>query len=149
MGRVTSLPQRESMEAPALGLISANAGALFVPYALSKGSLTTAIVAEGWQFAGLSSTQTALMIHVIESVSLLFMTLGLVSLYIRVDAKGFLATVSFRIAITGFALTILTHLGEHPLAPFTVPVLTGGTNWFLCGDYLSWLTLYAGLGCTE
>lgn len=133
------------LDSPAVGLASAIAGGLFIPYALSKGYLTSVITADGWQVASLTSEQTAQAFHVLEGVPLLIMAIGLVSLHARTPGLGSFADTGISLAVTGFALTILTHLGEHLLPPLTVPALTGGADWFMWGYYLSWLVLYAGL----
>lgn len=126
------------------GLLSAVAGAVFVPYAFSKGYLAGVIVATGWHLSGLTPVATAQLFHVLEAVPLAVMGFGLVSLDARTPARGGLADAGLAVALVGFGLTILTHLGEHLLAPLTVPGLTGGENWFMWGYYLSWLVVYGG-----
>ena len=133
--------------ASATYLASAVAGALFVPYALTKGHLTSVITTEGWHLPGLAPVGTAKLFHVAETIPMALVALGLLALHTRVSpstrdlsARGGLAT-----ALAGVGLTFLAHLGEHLLPPFTVPALTGGENLFMWGYYLSWLVLYAGL----
>lgn len=142
MYRATSLSVRKRVRWG--GLLGAIAGAVFVPYALSKGYLTSVIIGEGWHLAGLSSIQTAKLFHAFEAVPLALMVVGLISLHARTAVRGALAEAGISVALAGFMLTMLAHLGEHLLAPITVPALTGGENWFLWVYYLSWLTLYAG-----
>jgi hypothetical protein len=130
---------------PFVGLASAIAGFLFIPYALTKGYLTTVIIAESWQVASLTVLQTANLFHVLESVPLAFMALGLVSLDRRCSPQSWVAAVGETVAIAGFAATILTHLGEHLLPPLTVTGLLGGQNLYMWAYYGSWLLLYTGL----
>jgi hypothetical protein len=127
------------------GFLSAIAGALFVPYAFFKGRLSSVITAEGWHLFGLSPETSAQLFHAFEAVPLGLMMVGLVALHVRIGARGRLADAGVPVALVGFGLTVLTHMGEHLLASWTVPALTGGANWFLWGYYLSWLVLYAGL----
>ena len=127
------------------GLASAVGGATLVPYALTKGSVTTTIRAEGWAIAGLSPVATANLFHVAETIPVLCLVVGLLSLDHRVGPGGWLAPLGKATAVGGFAATIITHFGEHLLPPLTVPALTGGENWFMWGYYLSWLAVYGGL----
>lgn len=126
------------------GLLSAFGGGVLVPYALTKGHLSSRIVTAGWQLGGLSPVQTARLFHVMETVPLVLVAVGLLGLDARVGTKGLLADAGRSTVLVGFGLTVLTHLGEHLLPPLTVPALTGGANWFMWGYYLSWLVLYAG-----
>lgn len=127
-------------------MVSAIAAAVYVPYALTKGQLTTLILAESWHLFGMTPEQTALLVHIFETVPLVLIALGLVSLHVESAAYGRLVTAGLSVTLAGFALTIITHLGEHLLPPFVYPTLTGAANWFLLGYYLSWLTLFTGLG---
>lgn len=127
-----------------VGFLSALAGALFVPYALSKGALTSSIIAGGWQLPGLSPAGSANLVHVLEGLPVLVMMAGVMALNARIDVQGRPSSAGIAAILTGFALTIVTHFGEHLLAPMTVPWLTGGENWFMWGYYLSWLVVYAG-----
>lgn len=128
-----------------VGLSSAIAGALFIPYALTKGHLSSLIVLEGWRLGPLSPVQTSQLFHVIEAVPLLVMLLGFVFIHSLTVTPSRFADVGLVVTVAGFGLTILTHLGEHLLAPFTVPALTGGDNWFMLAYYLSWAVLSLGL----
>ncbi len=127
-----------------LGLVSAVAGALFVPYALTKGHLTTRIVVDGWRLSGLTPPQTALVAHVAEEIPLALMAAGFIALHIRVHARGRFAAAGFSVAIAGIALTVGFHLGEHLLAPLTIPALFGTENLFVWGYYASWLVIFVG-----
>ena len=127
------------------GLLSAISGGLFVPYALFKGRISSIITEEGWQLFGLSPELSAQLFHDFEAVPLGLMMVGLVALRARIGARKWPADVGVSVALVGFGLTVLTHMGEHLLASWTVPALTGGANWFLWGYYLSWLVLYAGI----
>lgn len=144
MARGTHRRRKGLLGSRALGLASAIAGAVFIPYALTKGQATTVITAEGWRMAGLSSSETALAIHLVEGVPLIVMALGLISLHARTPGLGSLAGTGASVALTGYGLTILVHLCEHLLPPFTVPALTGSEDWFVWGYYLSWLVVFGG-----
>lgn len=126
-------------------MVSAIAAAVYVPYALSKGQLTTVIVTESWQFFGLTPEQMALLVHLFETVPLVLIALGLASFHVDSGADGRLVAAGLSITLAGFALTIITHLGEHLLPPLVLPSLTGAANWFLWSYYLSWLLLFTGL----
>jgi len=127
------------------GLLSAIGGVLFVPYAFFKGRFASVITTEGWHLFGLSPETSAQLFHVFEAVPLGLMLVGLLALHARIGARGRLAEVGITVTFVGFGSTVLTHVGEHLLTPWTVPALTAGANWFLWGYYLSWLVLYAGL----
>lgn len=127
-----------------LGLLGAVAGASFLVYAAVKGPLTAEIVREGWRLGGLTHDQTALVVHVAEELPLVVMALGLVGLHRHLDRSEPLDGVGVGIALAGFGLTVLTHLGEHLLAPVTVQALFGDENLFVWSYYLSWLVLYVG-----
>lgn len=131
---------------PTVAILSAIAAVALVPYALSKGQLTTTIVAKRWTVAGMSPDQTALLVHVLETVPLLLIALGLVSLHAGSSAYGRTVTVGLAVALLGFAFTILSHVGEHVLSPLVVPALAGDAKLFVWSYYVSWLTLYAGFG---
>ena len=128
-----------------VGLSSAIVGALFVPYALTKGYLSSLIVLEGWRLGPLSPVQTSQLFHVVEAIPLLVMLLGFVTLDRLTVSRSRLADAGLVVTVAGFGLTIATHLGEHLLPPVTVPALTGGDNWFMLAYYLSWAVLSLGL----
>lgn len=127
------------------GLLSAIVAALFIPYAFTKGYLTTVIINEGWQLYALTPVETARLFHLVETVPVLFMLLGFVSLDELTVTSGTSGRIGSVTVIAGFGLTIITHLGEHLLPPVTIPVLAGGENVFVFAYYLSWLVLSFGL----
>lgn len=130
---------------PVGGLAGLAGGALLVPYALTKGQLTTYIRTEGLGLAGLTPDQAARALHVAETIPVLLLLVCLVALGRRFDPGGAVARGGRTIAAAGLLATIVTHFGEHLLPPLTVPALTGGENWFMWGYYLSWLAVYGGL----
>ena len=132
-----------SVESPSVGPLSVIAGGLFVLYALTKGYLTTVIVVEGWQFAGLTPEATALLVHVFEGVPLEIMALGLASFHVRSGARGPLARAGISIALAGFGLTIVSHVVEHFVGLAATPLL--GSGQVVWAYYASWLVLYLGL----
>lgn len=144
MARGTHRRRKGLLGSRAVGLASAIAGGLFIPYALTKGHATSVITAEGWRLAGLSATETALAIHVVEGIPLIVMAIGLISLHARTPGLGPLARTGVSVALAGYGLTVLVHLCEHLLPPFTVPVLTGSEDWLVWGYYLSWLVVFGG-----
>lgn len=120
-------------------------GLLLVPYALTKGQLTTYVRMEGLGVAGLSPARTAQAFHVAETVPVLLLLVGLVALHGRLDPGTGGSRAGWAIAAAALVATVLTHLGEHLLPRFTAPALTGGENWFVWAYYLSWLAVYGGL----
>lgn len=131
------------MESPSVGPLSVIAGGLFVLYAFSKGYLTTVVVVQGWQFAGLSPQATALLVHVFEGVPLEIMALGLASFHVRSGARGPLARAGISVAIAGFGATILSHVAEHLAGLVAAPIV--GSVEVVWAYYASWLVLYLGL----
>ena len=132
-----------AVESPSVAPLSVIAGGLFVLYALSKGYLTTVIVAEGWRFAGMSPEMTALLVHVFEGLLLEVMALGLASFHVRSGPRGRLTSAGITITLAGFGLTIVSHVGEHIAGIEPAPVLGSGQVVWLY--YASWLVLYVGL----
>lgn len=130
----------------AVALVSALASLLYIPYALSKGPLTGAILTEGWRFAGLTPKQTTLLVHLFETVPLLLIVLGVVSLHVEFGGSGRLVTAGLSVILVGFGGMIFAHFLEHLLSPLTFPVWTGGADWFIWGYYLGWFTLSVGFG---
>lgn len=132
-------------EHPIGGLAGLVGGALLVPYALTKGQLTTYIQTEGVGVAGLTPDQAARALHVAETIPVLLLLVCLVALGRRFGPGSAMGRGGRTIAAAGLLATIVTHFGEHLLPPLTVPALTGGENWFMWGYYLSWLAVYGGL----
>lgn len=128
------------------GLLAAAAGVILVLYALTKGYLSTQIVAEGWGPAGLTPEAGALLVHLAEEPLLLLVAGGFLSLVWHIGVQGPLARVGVTTVSVSFGLVILTHLGEHLLAPLTVPMLTGALDLWIWTYYFSWLALFAGFG---
>lgn len=129
-----------------VAMVSALAALIYIPYALSKGPLTGAIVAEGWSLAGMTPEQTALLVHLFETVPLLLIVLGLVSLHVEFGGRGRLVTAGLSVTLLGFGGMIFAHFLEHLLQPLTFPVWTGGADWFIWCYYLGWFTLSVGFG---
>lgn len=127
------------------GLLGCVAGATFIPYALVKGSVTTRIIDDGWRIGVLSPTQSANLFHALEALPLAVMALTLAAFMERVGSTGPAGRIGGWIAFTGFAATIMTHLGEHFLPPVPVAGLTGGENLLMWLYYVSWVVLFAGL----
>lgn len=127
-----------------LGLVSAVAGAVFVPYALVKGPLTTLIVVDGWRLGMLTPQQTALVAHVAEEIPLVLVAAGLIALHIRIHVTGRFAAAAISVATAGIGMTVASHLGEHLLAPLTIPMLFGTENLFVWAYYASWLVIFLG-----
>lgn len=128
----------------AAGLLSAIAGAVLVPYALTKGTLTTRVVAEGWQIGPLGARSIALLVHMAETAPLLLIAVGLLALYTHLGGKWWLGLAGLVVALAGIGATIAVHLGEHLLAPLTVPALFGGMDLLVWSYYLGWLVIYSG-----
>lgn len=128
------------------GLLAAVAGVVLVLYALTKGYLTSRIVAEGWGSGGLTPDGVAVLIHLAEEPLLLLIAGGFLSLVWYVGVREPLASAGVTTVFVSFGLVILTHLGEHLLAPLTVPVLTGALDLWIWSYYFSWLALLAGFG---
>lgn len=121
-------------------------GAVFVPYALTKGHLSERILARDWQVAGMSPQETANLLHLSEAVPMLLMAFGLLAVASLYDlGTNRLARAGVAITLVGFAATTLLHAGEHLLPALVVPALTGDADWFLWGYYLGWLTIQFGL----
>lgn len=127
------------------GLAGLTGGVLLIPYALTKGQLTTHIRTDGLGFAGLGPAHTAEAFHVAETIPVLGLLVCVLALDRRLDPGTSAARGGWTVAAVGLVATILTHFGEHLLPPFTVPALTGAENWFMWGYYLSWLAVYGGL----
>lgn len=127
------------------GLLGVLVGVVFILYAVTKGPLTAAIVAEGWRLPGLSPTLSALLVHLVEEVPLVIMAGLFVGLGAHLDVRSSVARAGMTVALAGVGFTIVSHLAEHLLAPVTLPALFGDTHLLIWSYYLSWAVLYTGL----
>jgi len=126
-----------------LGLVG---GLLFVPYAISKSTVTAHVAATGWHLPGLNTSGTTQLYHAIEVVPVVMMAAGVVALATATeDLQHGLGRAAVALTLTGFASMTVFHWAEHLLFPLTVPAVTGSLNWFEAGYYAGWVTINLGL----
>jgi hypothetical protein len=126
------------------GLAGGLAGAVLVPYALIKGQLTTQILTEGWHVGPLSSTQTALLVHVAEAIPLVVVGAGLLALDAHLGLSGRLRRAALGIGLAGIGVTVGFHIAEHVLPPVTLAALSG-LDLLVWAYYLGWLVIFTGV----
>lgn len=121
-------------------------GALFVPYALLKGPVATAIVDTGAHLPGTSARLTALLVHVGEGIPLLLVAAGFSAVVGRTRrARTRTGTLGARLAVVGLGMVLGFHVAEHTTTPGGSPFpadLVASLAW---GYYGGWLVLLVGL----
>jgi hypothetical protein len=128
-----------------LGLLGAITGPLFSVYAVSKGPLSATIAADGWRVGGLAPTDLALLVHLAEEPFLVAMAVGFLGLAAGLGVRTVPADLGVAVTLSGFGLTVVTHVAEHLLGALTIPALFGAEDLFVWSYYLSWMVLYIGL----
>lgn len=125
----------------ALGVLGA---VVFLPYALSKSSLSSSIVATEYSLLGLTPETTANAVHLFETVPVLLLAVSLGPLVERYDlAEDSIAWAGTLVALTGFATMVVFHWFEHLVIGPTVPVI--GFDLFVTGYYVGWMLITSGL----
>jgi len=125
----------------ALGVLGS---VVFLPYALSKSSLSSRIVATDYSLLGLTPETTANAVHLFETVPVLLLAVSLGPLVDRYGlADDRVAWAGTLVALTGFATMVVFHWFEHLVLGPTLPVI--GFDLFVTGYYVGWVLITTGL----
>ncbi|PSQ15822.1 hypothetical protein BRD00_12455 [Halobacteriales archaeon QS_8_69_26] len=127
------------------GFLGVLAGVAFVPYALTKGSLATTVKERGWSTPVTTAADTALTIHLFETVFVVLLLVGLLCYATdRRRSIGRMGNLGLGMAAVGFLLAIVTHYGEHVLDGPAVTGLPGEGDVFTYGYLVSWVVVESG-----
>lgn len=128
------------------GVLAMVGGALFVPYAILKGPVTTAIVDTGTHLPGTSARLTAQLFHVGEAIPLLLVAAGFHGIVeLTRETRTRAGALGSTLTVVGFGMVLCFHVAEHVTTPGSGLLPAGVAASFEWGYYAGWLVLLAGM----